>query len=419
MCANIAKEEYGENVCGAQEKERPRRLLDAVYRPRGLHGAEEDHHPERREPPDAPHVKEEEQEAEITAFTFTGVATKSEDDGERGRDAREDDLRLEQQEPPRAHVKEDELEDVPTQFPLTVIVKSEDSDEDHYGGFHSESLSVGDHSVGRYPDTDFGDEHSKDVREDLHPERRQPESVHIKEKDEDEHPYIVVEVQPDLPHLKDEDEQETKTVHIKEEDQEFLSIKEEEGHHLIKFPVTFVPRKSKEDEDKGQSDESRRAEHPTSSPRSDSVLAPLSDSDDMTSHSHDRDDDDYVKREMSSHTDNARRECSLCGKTFTSKGGLRLHMRIHTGEKPFPCEVCGKRFTAKRDLKTHTRTHTGEKPFACSVCEQRFSLKANLTRHTRTHTGEKPFGCSVCDRRFSSMHHVKRHKCLVENSSFR
>ncbi|XP_054623411.1 zinc finger protein 260-like [Dunckerocampus dactyliophorus] len=233
---------------------------------------------------------------------------------------------------------------------------------------------------------------------------------------EDPLPLHIKVEQPQLPHIKEEDRD-----HAISQDGEHLEGVEE-------FPVIVVTVDSKNDEDKGQGEEKGEAEPPHSSStqhmtteadgdhcggsQAHNLLAPLSDSDDTTSHSADTDDEDS-KAPMTCHTDNTHWKCSQCDKTFVTKGNLKVHMRRHTGEKPFTCLVCGKRFSQRSHLKTHTRIHTGEKPFSCSVCGKSFSQKISLKGHTRTHTGEKPFCCAICGKSFSQkitlMGHTRTH----------
>ncbi|XP_061520877.1 uncharacterized protein LOC133395739 isoform X3 [Phycodurus eques] len=127
--------------------------------------------------------------------------------------------------------------------------------------------------------------HRADITEDLRPERQEPEPPHINEEVEDK----------EVHHIKEEEE----PILIKKEEEDACPhVKEEEEADITKFPSTGVPLKS---EAEGQSDESREAEPQSSSSsqhmttegdgdhcgesQADGLIAPLSDSDDMTSDS--------------------------------------------------------------------------------------------------------------------------------------
>ncbi|XP_061889283.1 zinc finger protein 771-like isoform X4 [Entelurus aequoreus] len=221
------------------------------------------------------------------------------------------------------------------------------------------------------------------------------------------------------------EEEDSLTPHIKEEEEEH-SISQGGDHieGLVDIPVTGVPVKSEDGEVKGESEEKREAEPPSSSStqhmttegdgdhcggsQADKMLAPLSDSEDTTSHSPDI-DDEHSKDDKTCHTDNTQLKCSHCDKTFKYHSDLKTNTRRHTGEKTFICSICSKGFVESHKLKVHMRTHTGEKPFSCSICGLSFTRKAGLKEHTRTHTGEKPFSCSVCDSNFAQSRNYKQH----------
>ncbi|XP_061620931.1 zinc finger and SCAN domain-containing protein 2-like [Phyllopteryx taeniolatus] len=209
--------------------------------------------------------------------------------------------------------------------------------------------------------------------------------------------------------------QEPKAPHVKEE--------EEEGKvDITKLPLTGVSLKA---DDEGE--EEGDGGHCGGS-QADNLLAPLSHSEDIMSHSPETDDEEYSKSDMTCHDDKKHWKCSQCGKTFYYRCALIKHNIIHTGEKPFMCSVCGKGFAHKGSLTTHTRTHTGEKPYSCSICNNRFTCSSALVKHMRRHTGEKPFRCSVCGKRYTRNENLKVHArthtgekpflCLVCNKSF-
>nr|XP_061779139.1 zinc finger protein 135-like [Nerophis lumbriciformis] len=344
---------------------------------------------------------------------------------------------LRQEDPQPPHIKEEEEdlwvtqegECLPgqeeadlTKFPLTVLsVKTEDHED-------------------KPPESSHLHHSPNNCEEHLLPEQQ-------------EWSFRMGKEEPQPSHIKEEEEEEPQSSHIKEEEEEH-SISQEGEHleRLEEFPVIGVIVKSEDDEVKSESEEKREAEPPSSSStqhmtteadgdhcggsQADKILAPLSDSEDTTSHSPDTDEEDS-EDDKTCHTDNTHFTCSHCDKTFKYCGNLKVHMRIHTGEKPFTCSECGKRFARKNVLKVHMRTHTGEKPFTCStcgkdytqrqylkvhmrthtadkpfmcsVCSKIFSVKANLVMHSRIHTGEKPFICSECGKGFIQRQHLKRH----------
>ncbi|XP_048488179.1 zinc finger protein 846 [Plutella xylostella] len=104
--------------------------------------------------------------------------------------------------------------------------------------------------------------------------------------------------------------------------------------------------------------------------------------------------------------------CEKCGKSYSTPGGLRVHMRFeHGNAKHHICDFCGKRFTAPSYLKVHMIKHTGEKNFTCDICGNKFVSKEALLYHTRRHTGEKPYSCRYCEEKFvnasSRAEHIK------------
>ncbi|GIX84117.1 hypothetical protein CDAR_576901 [Caerostris darwini] len=52
--------------------------------------------------------------------------------------------------------------------------------------------------------------------------------------------------------------------------------------------------------------------------------------------------------------------------------------------KQYKCDVCGKEFTAKCSLKIHLTVHTGELLYKCKKCCLQFRYSSQLSRHKYT-----------------------------------
>ncbi|XP_072770491.1 uncharacterized protein [Nerophis lumbriciformis] len=400
------EEEEGECVVGQEEDDVSKFPLTVVsvkteeHEDKAPESSQLHHSPNVQQPP---HIKEEEDDPQPTY-----IKEEEEDPHSTHMKEEEEDPHMKEEEEGECVVGQEE-DDV-SKFPLTVVsVKTEE---------HEDKAPESSHL-----------HHSPNVcEEQLLPEKQESSFRMLKEdqpkrKTRHHGPSGVSfsSLTQTLPCKKEEED--SLTPHTKEEEH---SISQEGDHleGLVEFPVTGVPVKSEDDEVKGESEEKREAEPPSSSStqhmtteadgdhcggsQADKILAPLSDSEDTTSHSPYTDDEDS-KDDATCHTDNTHFTCSHCHKTFEYHCRLKTHMTTHTGEKPFICSICSKGFVESHKLKVHMRTHTGEKPFTCSICGKGFTQSQYLKVHMRTHTGEKPFSCSICGKTFTKRQSLKIH----------
>ncbi|CAM5113755.1 unnamed protein product [Natator depressus] len=111
--------------------------------------------------------------------------------------------------------------------------------------------------------------------------------------------------------------------------------------------------------------------------------------------------------------------CAECSKRFLQKRDLTVHQRVHSKESPFPCSECGRRFRYTSSLAVHQRTHTGERPFPCSECGRHFKYKTNLLIHQRMHTGERPYPCPQCSKSFTCSTNLIMHQITHDRQGAR
>ncbi|KAL0266847.1 UNVERIFIED_CONTAM: hypothetical protein PYX00_009284 [Menopon gallinae] len=77
--------------------------------------------------------------------------------------------------------------------------------------------------------------------------------------------------------------------------------------------------------------------------------------------------------------------CIYCGKVYSRKYGLKIHVRTHTGYKPLKCKYCARPFGDPSNLNKHVRLHAqGPTPYKCQFCEKLLVRRRDLERHIKS-----------------------------------
>ncbi|CAH1388623.1 unnamed protein product [Nezara viridula] len=76
--------------------------------------------------------------------------------------------------------------------------------------------------------------------------------------------------------------------------------------------------------------------------------------------------------------------CLYCGKLYSRKYGLKIHIRTHTGFKPLKCKYCLRPFGDPSNLNKHVRLHAeGDTPYRCELCGKMLVRRRDLDRHMK------------------------------------
>ncbi|CAG9853690.1 unnamed protein product [Phyllotreta striolata] len=77
--------------------------------------------------------------------------------------------------------------------------------------------------------------------------------------------------------------------------------------------------------------------------------------------------------------------CLYCGKCYSRKYGLKIHIRTHTGYKPLKCKFCNRPFGDPSNLNKHVRLHAeGNTPYRCDLCGKIMVRRRDLERHLKS-----------------------------------
>ena len=64
------------------------------------------------------------------------------------------------------------------------------------------------------------------------------------------------------------------------------------------------------------------------------------------------------------------KKCKYCGKLFSAKHSLKIHVLIHEGDQTRKCDICGTSFVSDIRFRQHfKRTHVVENK-QCEFCDQ-------------------------------------------------
>ena len=113
--------------------------------------------------------------------------------------------------------------------------------------------------------------------------------------------------------------------------------------------------------------------------------------------------------------------CEFCGDNFDSKG-LRRHIALAHEDKAgkvgsFQCASCGEKFLTQDKLYIHRQlVHQIDFPpslrknHVCDICGKNGMSKINLKSHMKTHAANRPKNCTYCDKEFETYAAMTRHR---------
>ena len=80
--------------------------------------------------------------------------------------------------------------------------------------------------------------------------------------------------------------------------------------------------------------------------------------------------------------------CGQCDSYFTSRNGLKFHVKSIHKKITIDCHLCGLPFNQPGHLKIHMDSHHNQVTYQCQVCNKAYPSAGNLNRHVRHAHGQ-------------------------------
>lgn len=110
-------------------------------------------------------------------------------------------------------------------------------------------------------------------------------------------------------------------------------------------------------------------------------------------------------------------DCEFCAKQFKTRNNWVIHRRRHTGERPYSCSSCSATYVTSGGLRQHVASVHDGITHPCTVCGKIFKEKTGLRSHMYAHSNDGKFkhGCTFCEKSFPKAHRLSIHMDRVHS----
>ena len=133
----------------------------------------------------------------------------------------------------------------------------------------------------------------------------------------------------------------------------------------------------------------------------------------------------YIYNHMESCYNSAVNSCHKCGKQFSQKFSLIIHLKNVHSEETFECKECKKVFKNLNTFTNHQVIHDKDRRrYQCHLCSNDYGTKNALEVHVmKAHEGKKDLfktkQCNFCGKKFESNAKLAEHVDMKHNEDYK